>query len=55
MKCKYESTDIRTGYDVGSLVELTEKELAKLPFNVKMKFVENVEEKTSKKTNKGDK
>jgi hypothetical protein len=34
MKQRYKSTDSRTGYNEGTLVELTEEELANAPFNV---------------------
>jgi len=40
MKQKYMSEDIRTGYNEGEIVELTQDELIRLPFNVKMKSVD---------------
>lgn len=39
MKKRYKSTDVRTGYPEGEIVELDDDELGKLPFNVKMEYV----------------
>lgn len=50
---KYQSTDIRTGFDVGKIVELEEAELNKLAFNVFMQEIEPIDEK--KKLEDGEK
>jgi len=39
---QYESSDDRTGIPVGKIVELTEEELNKIPFNVYMKCLESI-------------
>jgi len=44
MKNKYQSTDNRTGYKVGEIVELTLKELNATPFNVFMRRIGNEQE-----------
>ena len=41
---KYESLDDRTGYKEGEIVELTAVELNNLPFNVKMKQLEPIDD-----------
>lgn len=43
MKKKYRSTDSRTGYSEGSVIELDDHELNMLPFNVYMEYVGPVE------------
>ena len=52
---KYQSLDNRTGYPEGEIVELTFEELCKLPFNVKMKKLEVIEEKEVIEKSKEDK
>jgi len=41
----YESKDNRTGIPEGTIVELTDEELAKTPFNVKLRKIEPIDEK----------
>lgn len=45
MKRKFQSMDVRTGHKEGEIVELTDDELNKLPFNVFMKLVDEEKEK----------
>ena len=42
---RYKSNDNRTGYQEGEIVELTNDELNKLPFNVCMQMMEPVDDK----------
>lgn len=54
---KYESTDERTGYELGEVVNLTQEQLSEVPFNAKMRLVDkDVKEikKKSKKVVSGD-
>ncbi len=44
-KKKYESTDNRTGYSEGEIVELSDEELNALPFNVNLTLMEPVDDK----------
>jgi len=53
MKKKYISEDSRTGVLEGNVVELTDDELNKKPFNVKFKLLEPVDDK--EKLEKADK
>ena len=46
MAKKYESMDARTGYQEGEIIELTDEQLAVVPFNVKMKLIEPVDDKS---------
>ncbi len=46
---KYQSMDVRTGHKEGEVVELTDEELNKLPFNVFMKLVDGEKEEDKEK------
>lgn len=52
---KYRSTDKRTGYNEGEIVELTEQELIDTPYNVKMVLsdVPQTADQGTKKKSKG--
>lgn len=52
MKNKYLSTDKRTGFEEGTLVELTMDELIKVPFNVYMRLVADKSEQDKKQMQK---
>lgn len=51
---KYESKDDRTGHPEGTIVELSEDELIKTPFNVFLTKIESIDEKKKLDDKKSD-